>query len=69
MQHNVNNRINRRAIKYENQTELDGSRIKITIPLVDNLTILAYVRIRIIIIFIKNYIWQITICNQDHVTS
>ena len=41
MQHNVNNRINRRAIKYENQTELDGSSIKITIPLVDKLTVLA----------------------------
>ena len=38
MQHNTSNRPNRRAIKYENQTELDELRMKITIPIVDNLT-------------------------------
>ena len=67
MQRNVNNRTNRRAIKYENQTELDGSRIKITIPLVDNLTDKLSNVLKLI--FIKNYIWQITICNQDYVTN
>ena len=29
IQHNVNNRINSRAIEYENQTESDGSRTKL----------------------------------------
>ena len=67
MQHNASNRTNRRAIKYENQTELDGLRIRTTILLGDNLTDKLSNVLKLI--FIKNYIWQITICNQDHATS
>ena len=67
MQHNVNNRINRTAIKYISQTELHGLKLKITLFLVDNLTDkLSNV---LILIFIRNYIWQIIICNQDRVNK
>ena len=67
MQYNVNNHINRTAIRYINQIESDGLKLKIALVLVNNLTDkLCNV---LILISIRNYIWQILICNQDRVNQ